>query len=148
VRYRIFLALAASAVTFNASAERIQLGRNPAVGGVSVSCLGISTWVDDQIPDIAIAAPGAIVLNPALFNWPPVAQIFVYSHECAHQIPAIGSNENAADCWAVKLGRNQGWLTPQGLAVVQAYFMNSSGDWTHLPGQLRIQQMQACYLMP
>ncbi len=129
-------------------AARVPLGPNPLIGGVRVSCMGVPTWIDDQINDIAIAVPGAIVLSPALGNWPPVVQVFVYAHECAHHLPAIGSNESAADCWAIKLGRNQGWINLPGLRTIQAYFQNNQGDWTHLPGQLRIRQMQACFATP
>jgi hypothetical protein len=131
-----------------ARAAPVLLGSSPTIGGVGVSCMGVPTWLDDEIGDIAIAVPGAIVLNPALQNWPPVVQIFVYAHECAHHIRAIGSNENAADCWAIKLGRNQGWIDFHGLSIIQAYFQNNRGDWTHLPGQLRIQQMEACFAIP
>lgn len=134
--------------TTTVQAARIELGPNPTIGGIAVSCMGISTWLDDGINDIAVAVPGAIVLNPALGNWPPVVQVFVYAHECAHHIPAIGSNENAADCWAIKLGRNQGWINYQGLSLIQAYFQNNQGDWTHLPGPFRIMQMQACFNTP
>ena len=115
----IFVLLSLAATM--AQASRVHLGPNPTIGGVRVSCMGVSTWLDDEINDIAIAVPGAIVLSPALGNWPPVVQVFVYAHECAHHIPAIGSNENAADCWAIKLGRNQGWINFQGLRVIQAY---------------------------
>lgn len=131
-----------------AQAARVPLGPNPMIGGVRVSCMGVPTWLDGGINDIAIAVLGAIVLSPALGNWPPVVQVFVYAHECAHHIPAIGSNENAADCWAIKLGRNQGWINFQGLRVIQTYFQNNQGDWTHLPGGMRIQQMQTCFSTP
>jgi hypothetical protein len=140
----ILLSLATTIV----QAGRVPLGPNPMIGGVSVSCMGVPTWLDDEINDIAIAVPGAIVLSPALGNWPPVVQVFVYAHECAHHLPAIRSNENAADCWAIKLGRNQGWIDFQGLRLIQTYFQNNQGDWTHLPGRWRIQQMQACFSTP
>lgn len=148
---KVLIAVCAAVLSLGlntAQAAPVLLGQNPTVGGVGVSCMGVPTWLDDNINDIAIAAQGAIVLNPALGNWPPVVQVFVYAHECAHHIRAIGSNENAADCWAIKLGRNQGWIDLQGLRVIQAYFQNNQGDWTHLPGQLRIRQMQACFVTP
>jgi hypothetical protein len=133
---------------FSAVAQGIPLGPNPVIGGVSVSCMGVPTWVDDSIGDLAIAVNGAIVLNTSLQNFPPVVQVFVYAHECAHQLPAIRSNENAADCWAIKLGRNQGWIDFSGLRVIQTFFSSGQGDWTHLPGYLRIQQMEACFMQP
>ncbi len=145
---RATIAIAWLVIAAPMQAARMPLGPNPTIGGVSVSCMGIPTWVDDQIQDVAISVPGAIVLHPMLGNWPPVVQVFVYTHECAHQLPAIGSNENAADCWAIKLGRNQGWINPASLGVIQSYFLNNPGNWTHLPGPLRVQQMQACFMTP
>jgi hypothetical protein len=145
---KAIIALAALAIAAPTQAALVPLGPNPIIGGVPVSCMGVPTWVDDQIPDIAMAVPGAIVLHPQLGSWPPVVQIFVYAHECAHHVPAIGSNENAADCWAIKLGRNQGWINPASIGVIQAYFVTSPGNWTHLPGPLRVQQMQGCFFLP
>ena len=121
------------------------LGLNPVIGGVPVSCRGAVTIVA-PIDDIARAVPGQIILNPMLFQLPPVVQVFVYAHECAHQI--VGSNEMAADCWAIKLGRNQGWLPAAAIGVIQQYFGNSPGDWTHEPGPTRIARMQSCYASP
>lgn len=130
----------------SAIAVPVPFGRNPMIGGVAVSCAGVPTYVDDQIGDIAIAVPGAIVLHPGLGQWPPVVQVFVYAHECAHHLPGIGPNENDADCWAIKLGRDQGWIDFDGLRLIQAYFANNPGNWTHLPGPLRVQQMQSCFM--
>ena len=131
-----------------AHAQMQVLGPNPVIGGVPVSCFGANTIVA-PINDIAMARPGVIYLNSgSFFQYPAIVQVFTYAHECAHQVPWIGSNEQAADCWAVKLGRAQGWLSPQGLSTVQAYFVSSPGDWTHAPGPYRVGQMEQCYLMP
>jgi len=101
----------------------------------TVAVAGIVAPIDD----IARAEPGVIYLNSwSFFQFPAIVQVFTYAHECAQ----------AADCWAVKLGREQRWLTPQGLAMVEAYFVNSPGDWTHAPGPFRVRQMERCYQMP
>lgn len=121
------------------------LGPNPIIGGVPVSCGGNVTIVA-PVNDIAKAMPGRIVLNPAFFQLPPVVQLFIYAHECGHHV--VGLNEAAADCWAIKTGRNQGWLPPQGANLVGAFFINTPGDWTHAPGPYRVQQMAACYNTP
>jgi hypothetical protein len=121
------------------------LGPNPIVGGVPVSCGGAIAVVA-PINDIAQAAPGQILLNPMLFNLPPVVQVFVYAHECGHQV--VGSNETAADCWAIKVGRNQGWLSRPAVGMIQQYFGDSPGDWTHEPGPYRIARMVQCFDAP
>lgn len=90
-----------------------------------------------------MARPGVISLRPDFFTLPAVVQTFIYAHECGHQV--VGSDESAADCWAIKLGRNQGWLTPEGLQLVGQYFVNSPGDWTHAPGPFRVGCMVGCY---
>jgi len=136
------IALAAAPVF--ACSQQI-LGPSPIVGGVQVSCMGAVTIVA-PINDIAQAGPGQIFLNPTLFSLPPVVQVFVYAHECGHQV--VGSNEMAADCWAIKVGRNQGWLSRPAVGVIQQYFGNSPGDWTHEPGPARIARMVGCFETP
>lgn len=141
---RIFLTATLLLFAQAASAQQI-LGTNPVLGGYPVSCNGAVAIVA-PVNDLAQAVPGQIILNPVLFQYPPVVQIFVYAHECAHQF--VGSNEPAADCWAVKLGRNQGWLPPQAVGIVASTFVNSPGNWTHAPGPVRAQQMAVCYNTP
>ncbi len=131
-----------------AHAQVIPLGpnpTNPVIGGLPVSCSGVPAFVNHQLGDIAYAYPGSIHFSPGFFSLPPPTQVFIYAHECAHQISGIGSNEQSADCWAVKTGRNQGWLNQDSLSVVMAGIVSSAGDWTHLPGPYRIAQMQACF---
>jgi hypothetical protein len=59
-----------------------------------------------------------------------------------------GSNEAASDCWAMKIGRDQGWLPPQAANLIAANFVNSPRDWMHAPGPYRVQYMAACYNTP
>jgi hypothetical protein len=121
------------------------LGPNPVMAGVPLSCNGAISYVA-HIPDIAMAQPGALYFRPDYFSLPPYVQWFVYAHECAHQF--YGGNEQAADCWAVKLGRQQGFFPPDAINQICAFTFPSPGDWTHLPGPLRCQQMQVCYMTP
>jgi hypothetical protein len=142
--------LAMSVLSANATPSFAQmptnLGPTPMIGGVRVVCGGAITFVQPGLNDIAKAAPGQIILRPDLFDYPPVIQLFVYAHECGHQM--VGANESAADCWAIKIGRNQGWLPPQFTPMLVAAFGNSQGDWTHAPGPARINNMAGCYNTP
>lgn len=126
-------------------AQTVVLGPNPVVGGQLLSCPGTVTHVA-PINDLALARPGLIVLSPQLFSMPPVVQIFVYAHECGHQI--YGSNEADADCWAIKTGRDQGWLPAYATEAVARSVADSPGSWTHAPGPVRIAHMAYCYNTP
>lgn len=122
------------------------LGPNPIIGGVPVVCGGIPTVVQANIGDIARAIPGWIVLDPKVFYLPDVVQIFIYAHECSHHV--LGSNEAAADCLAIRTGRDQGWFLQNDIAWLVRYFGNSPGDWTHAPGPYRINSMVSCFSAP
>jgi hypothetical protein len=146
--FRVFNAtlLVCSFLLAASSAEaQVNLGTNPVIGGAQVDCDGAVTIVA-PINDIGMALPGQIILNPILFNYYPFIQLFVYYHECAHQY--VGRNEPAADCWAIRLGRDRGWLPPAFANMIAMQFINSPGDWTHAPGPWRVQMMANCYNTP
>ena len=93
-----------------------------------------------------------IYMNPGVLQQQPVEmQLFWYAHECAHH--ALGHlaypnlmNEAAADCWAVRVGRSQGWFPPYAFQYLVQVLGNSPGSlWGHLPGPARIQNMAQCY---
>lgn len=57
-------------------------------------------------------------------------------------------NEQAADAWAIKIGRNQGWINPQTVQQICQSVYFSSGDWTHFPGPARCQLMIQAFNTP
>jgi hypothetical protein len=120
------------------------------IGGIPVSCGPAITVLRGGIGDSARAVPGnppAIILDPSLFgSFPVPVQFFVYAHECGHHV--VGSNENAADCWAAKLGRDQGWFTNVTMNFLTQVFQWNPGDWTHAPGPIRLQNIANCYSNP
>jgi Ribbon-helix-helix protein, copG family len=59
---------------------------------------------------------------------------FVFLHECGHI--HVGSNEAAADCWAAKRGKQEGWLTPDHLPSICRRLGGGSD---------RCQALQTCY---
>lgn len=120
------------------------LGPNPNIGGIPMVCKGAMTLVypHGALGDIARASPGRIMLDQAFFSLPPFVQRFVWGHECGH---IVGMNEIGADCLAVKFGKQQGWLSYQGLQQVKVSLVNTAGSWTHLPGPHRIQLLEQCW---
>ncbi|HTV23951.1 MAG TPA: hypothetical protein VMG12_34910 [Polyangiaceae bacterium] len=117
------------------------LGTMPAVGGTQIFCGGARTYVA-RMPELAASYPGMILVSQQLFSLPPIVQRYVYAHECSHLM--LGSDEVTVDCHTVRLGRDQGWLTPQSLSSVTQYLASNPGTWSHAPDSLREQRMWQC----
>lgn len=114
------------------------------IDGISVSCRMMPTVITENINDTAMNNGQAILLNAnAFFSLPTFLKLWIYAHECGHSV--FGPNEDAADCFATKLGRNQGWFPPPAFQQLVAFFANNPGNWTHRPGQQRLQNIAACY---
>jgi hypothetical protein len=94
-----------------------------------------------------------IFLNPnVLRGLPPAIQLFWYAHECGHHV--LGhplsqfqiTAERNADCWAIRIGRDQGWFTQYDLVNMKQYFINNPGSlWGHLPGPQRLRNFANCF---
>jgi len=140
----LLLIVQASIFAPSAAAQAIlqPMGAAPIIAGQSLTCGGAVSYVA-AIPDIAMARQGILFFRPDFFTLPPFIQWYIYAHECAHQY--VGNNERAADCWAIQLGRDQGFFPPQAIHQICAFTFPTPGDWTHLPGPQRCAEMQMCY---
>lgn len=142
------LAVLASTV-FAASAVEAQIfpPGGLQLDGVPVTCRAFPTIVTPNIPDTAMFNGQAILLNPVVMGrMPTILKLYTYAHECGHAVGYL--DESAADCWAIRLGRNQGWFPPQGFQLLIQMFSNNAGDMTHPPGPMRVQNMMNCYQTP
>ena len=108
----------------------------------------VPTIQNPYLNDAAHAYPnGVIEVNPMVIQRLSIdLQQFVLAHECAHEMGIF--NESQADCYAIKTGRAQGWLSFSDFPELQAVFATSPGDWSHLPGPVRVRIMWACYNSP
>lgn len=120
------------------------------LGPIPVSCGPVLTVVRPGVGDWARAVPAmagsppAIVLDSMFLASAPLpVQIFTYAHECGHHV--VGLNETAADCWAARIGRQQGWFTAQTMQFLVQAFQWNPGDWTHAPGPVRLQNIWSCF---
>lgn len=114
------------------------------VDGFPVVCGPVTFVLDYSLPDVGRASPGLIVLNPSyFFNLSTSLKLFWVGHECGHHF--VGINETAADCWAVRTGRQQGWFPPGAFYEMMAMFQNNPGDFWHPPGPSRVAAMISCY---
>ncbi len=115
------------------------------MAGRTLRCGNTDTIVSPRFWDYGGAMPGLIILNPnKLARLPRQVRLFVYYHECGHQY--VDDDETAADCYAVRQGRRDGWLTPAGVKqICTRLFRNSSGDRFHAPGPARCSMLERCY---
>lgn len=114
------------------------------IGGVRMNCAAAEVIVSNEVPGPGFAVDGAILFSPKhLKEYPPMVQRLVFLHECAHQY--IGADEGSADCWAVKAGKRQGWLTVSGLRQACRALWHTEADGYHLAGPQRCQQLLQCF---
>lgn len=117
------------------------------IAGYPFNCGQATTCINPNIGDMGRAEPGqAIWLNPILNSYPVGVIGFVFAHECAHFQGIM--NEQAADAWAIKIGRSQLWINPQTVQQICQSVYFSNGDWTHFPGPARCQLMIQAFIRP
>jgi hypothetical protein len=116
------------------------------IAGRAIGCGSAETLIAPHFWDYGGALPGLIILNPSkMARLPDKVKRFVYAHECGHQV--VGSDETAADCYAIARGRREGWLTQADVgSVCRLLFRHARGDRVHLPGPERCRMLDACYL--
>src|SRR5882724_9177360 len=151
-RWRLCASLAAALAWASAgggpvqSASPISLQRDGAVtiAGRVLRCGRVRNVLDPRLPNLGVAAPGILVLNPALLSrQSEVVRLFVFHHECGHH--HIGASELKADCWAVTEGVKQGWLDRVGLAEACRSFGDAPPTPTHPSGARRCANLDRCF---
>jgi hypothetical protein len=114
------------------------------LAGRSLRCGTARNVLDPHLPNLGLAAPGVLVMNPRLLNrWSVTVRLFVFHHECGHH--HVGGSELAADCWAVKQGVRHGWLDRQGLGQVCRSFGNAPETSTHPSAARRCVSLDRCF---
>lgn len=114
------------------------------IAGHALSCRDVRTLVSPQLNDFGAAVPGTIVLNPQrLDRLAPAARLFVYAHECGHQIH--GRSEAAADCYAARRGRDEGWLGRGDIANICGVFPRAMTSASHGARGARCAVIRACF---
>jgi hypothetical protein len=128
------------------SAQSISLQRDGAVaiGGRVLRCGGVRNVLDPHLPNLGVAAPGVLVLNPGLLSrHSEIVRLFVFHHECGHH--HVGGSELKADCWAVSEGVKGGWLDREGLAQACRSFGDAPATPTHPSGANRCTNLDRCF---
>lgn len=114
------------------------------VAGHRMNCHAASVVSSNSVPGPGFALSGVIILGPKhLKRYPPITQRLIFLHECAHQY--VGMDEGAADCWAVRIAKRQGWLTLAGVKSTCRALWHTGGDQYHLAGPERCAALVQCF---
>lgn len=110
------------------------------IGGFPFTCGNAVVSVVWGLGDLGKGAPGQLLaLDASLNNYPVEVIGFVFTHECAHFLGQM--NEDAADAFAIQVGKQQGWISLAGLQQICQSVYFSPGSWSHFPGPVRCQRL-------
>jgi hypothetical protein len=129
----------------SASAVKMQRDGSITMDGHALRCSSrIRNVLDANLPNLGVAAPGRLVMNPYLLQQETqTVRLFVFYHECGHH--HVGGDEMKADCWAVDRGVQEGWLDKAGLREVCKSFHNDPPTSTHPSGRSRCANLDRCF---
>ena len=86
-----------------------------------------------------------IMLNmQALKDLPRPVQWLIYYHECGHIL--YGPSETAADCYAVRRARREGWLDEKALDEICAVFNIAGHGPMHPDPEQRCNDLRQCFV--
>ena len=112
------------------------------IEGRRLSCGSTKTLLRD-FEGFAVSSTVIMLNMQALNPLPRQVQWLIYYHECGHIL--LGQSETAADCYAVKRARREGWLNDQALDDVCAVFNIAGHGPVHPDPQARCDQLRQCF---
>jgi hypothetical protein len=113
------------------------------IAGRRLSCGATATLIRD-FEGFAVSSSVIMLNMQALKELPRRVQWLIYYHECGHIL--LGPNEAAADCYAVRRARREGWLNKTGLEEICATFNISGHGPVHADPEERCTQLRQCFL--
>jgi len=112
--------------------------------GEPFSCGRFPTVFNAKLDDYGAAYFGFILINPARFETLSlILKRYAYAHECGHQY--VGYDEGEADCYAIRRGKQDGWLDGKGMDAICDFISRSKGDAVHAFGIRRCAMMRRCF---
>ena len=112
------------------------------VAGRRLSCGATATLIRD-FEGFAVSSTVIMLNMQALKDLPRPVQWLIYYHECGHIL--FGPNETAADCYAVRRARRQGWLDKETLDDICAVFNIAGHGPMHADPEQRCDQLRQCF---
>jgi hypothetical protein len=112
------------------------------VAGRRLSCGATATLLRD-FEGFAVSSTVIMLNMQALKELPRPVQWLIYYHECGHIL--YGPNEAAADCYAIRRARREGWLSKTGLEDICAVFNIAGHGPMHPDPEARCDQLRQCF---
>jgi hypothetical protein len=112
------------------------------VAGRKLSCGKTATLLRD-FEGFAVSSTVIMLNMEALKDLPRQVQWLIYYHECGHIL--FGPSESAADCYAVRRARREGWLGSTALDDICAVFNIAGHGPLHPDPEQRCDQLRQCF---
>ena len=112
------------------------------IAGRRLSCGATATLVRD-FEGFAVSSTVIMLNMQAMKDLPRPVQWLIYYHECGHIL--YGPSETAADCYAVRRARREGWLNQKALDDVCAVFNIAGHGSLHPDPEARCNQLRQCF---
>lgn len=112
------------------------------IAGRKLSCGTTATLVRD-FEGFAVSSTVIMLNMQAMKDLPRPVQWLIYYHECGHIL--YGPSETAADCYAVRRARREGWLDQKALDDVCAVFNIAGHGPLHPDPEARCNQLRQCF---
>ncbi len=112
------------------------------VAGRRLSCGATATLLRD-FEGFAVSSTVIMLNMQALNDLPRPVQWLIYYHECGHIL--YGPSETAADCYAVRRARREGWLNEKALDDICAVFNIAGHGPVHPDPEQRCNDLRQCF---
>jgi hypothetical protein len=112
------------------------------IAGRRLSCGTTATLVRD-FEGFAVSSTVIMLNMQAMKDLPHPVQWLIYYHECGHIF--YGPSETAADCYAVRRARREGWLDQKALDDICAVFNIAGHGPLHPDPEARCSQLRQCF---
>jgi hypothetical protein len=113
------------------------------VAGRRLSCGATATLIRD-FDGIAVSSTVIMLNMQAMKDLPRPVQWLIYYHECGHIL--YGPSETAADCYAVRRARREGWLDEKALDDICAVFNIAGHGDLHPDPVQRCNDLRQCFV--
>ena len=113
------------------------------VAGRRLSCGATATLLRD-FEGFAVSSTVIMLNMQALKDLPRPVQWLIYYHECGHIL--FGPSETAADCYALRRARREGWLSKTALDDICAVFNIAGHGPLHPDPEARCEQLRQCFI--
>jgi TonB family protein len=114
------------------------------IEGHPVVCGSRPTALDAHLDDYSAAYRQFLIVNPGRFEkLSPTLKHWTFGVACGFAL--FGPDPTGADCYAVRRGKKEGWLSDEGVEQICTFILPTRGRYNQVPGPERCQRLRQCY---